>query len=404
MVRTPSTDRAAKYWKRLGIVPGAPECVIKAAHLALIEVHHPDRGGDPGTAREINAAYDELKGRGSEANEYVATHYGGEPWVVLGVSSAADARLISRAGKQLAAELHTHRRLADRVEWALQNFASALAAPHRDRIGPLTPPPSSRRKPTPRPTAPSSPGIPEGLVPRIDFGTIAWGAKAAYTMQLTWKHAAPYGVTIETDGPVRAEVSASKVLPGRFSIAFSVDWDASELSRVPPTRGYILDLPIAIRWTSRDTATIRAKGRLVRPRASAAPAPSDVTSGKLHAKDLMPEPVVSASPSALDLGSAKLGKPVRASVVLVSTAPVDLTIEPTAWLQRVDGSGRVLDAPLALATNVPMRVEFHVHWPPIAERGRVSFAAGRTARATGRIVVRWNDRKLEIPAEITVAK
>ena len=106
-------------------MPGAPECVIKAAHLALIEVHHPDRGGDASVAKEINAAYDELKGRGSEANEYVAANYNGEPWAVLGVSSAADAKLVSRAGKQLAAELQTHRRLADRVEWALQHFASA---------------------------------------------------------------------------------------------------------------------------------------------------------------------------------------------------------------------------------------------------------------------------------------
>jgi hypothetical protein len=380
---TARADRTAKHWKRLGIVPGAPECVIKAAHLALIEVHHPDRGGDANTAKEINAAYDEVKGRGSEANEYVAANYHGEPWAVLGVSSAADAKLVSRAGKQLAAELHTHRRLADRVEWALQNFASALAAPRRERIGPMTPPPPPRARSAPRaarPSAPASPGMPDGRPPSIDFGKVAWRADATRTIQLTWKHAAPYGVTVECDGPIRARVTASKVLPGRFSVTFSIDWDAPQFSAGPTTRGYTLDAPITVRWTSNDTATIRAKGIVLFPAQ------------------------VSASPAWLDLGRGRLGQPVRASLVLVSTAAADVTIEPAAWLQRVDGSGRVLEAPLALATNTPVRVEFHVHWPPITERGRDSFAAGRPVRATGRITVRWNDRELEIPTEIIAAK
>ena len=378
-----SSDRTASHWKRLGIVPGAPECVIKAAHLALIEVHHPDRGGDANVAKEINAAYDELKGRGSEANAYVAANYNGEPWAVLGVSSAADPRLISRAGKQLAAELHAPRRLAERVEWALQNFAAAIAAPRRERITPMTPPPAPRTRATPQrrtPAPPASPGLPDGLPPSIDFGKMQWGADVTRTVQLTWKHAAPYGVTIEPDGPVRAEVTASKVLPGRFSAVFSIDWDAPEFAHNAATRGYTLDATITVRWTSRDTATLRAKGIVLYP---------------AH---------VSASPVALDLGNARLKQPIRASLVLVSTAPADVTIEPAPWIERVDGSGRVLDAPLKLATNVPVRVEFRVHWPPIAERGRASFEAGRPVHATGRIIVRWNDRVLEIPAEITVAK
>jgi hypothetical protein len=378
-----SADRTAKHWKRLGIVPGAPECVIKAAHLALIEMHHPDRGGDANIAKAINAAYDELKGRGAEANEYVAAHYNGEPWAVLGVSSAADPKLVSRAGKQLAAELQTHRRLAERVAWALANFASALAAPRRERIGPMTaPPPPRPRATTPRRAAPqpASPGLPDGLPPRIDFGTVPWGADTVRTIQLTWKHAAPYGVTIDADGPVRAEVTASKVLPGRFSVKFSIDWDAAEFGRDPSVRGYTLDATITVRWTSRDTATLSARGLVLYP---------------AH---------VSASPASIDLGSAKLDQPVRASVILVSTAATTVTVEPPPWLRRADGSGRELDAPLKLATNVPVRVEFRVHWPPIAERGAASFGAGRPVHATGRIVVRWNDRELEIPAEIVVAK
>lgn len=382
MAGTTRADRTASHWKRLGLVPGAPECVIKAAHLALIEVHHPDRGGDAAIAREINAAYDELKGRGAVANEYVAAHYNGEPWVVLGVSSAAGPRLVSRAAKQLAAELQTHRRLAERVEWALANFASALTSPRRERIVPMTAPPPPRPRPAPRrpSAAPASPGLPDGLTASIDFGKMQWGADVTRTMQLTWKHNAPYSVTVEPAGPVRAEVTASKVLPGRFSVAFSIDWDASEFSRDPSARGCTLDAAITIRWTSRDEAAVRVKGLVLYPA------------------------FVSASPASIGLGSVTLGQPVRTSVILVSTSPAEVTIEPAPWLQRVDGSGRVLDAPLKLAANVPVRVEFHVHWQPIAERGAASFAAGRPVRVTGRVIVRWNDRELEISAEMVATK
>jgi hypothetical protein len=231
-----------------------------------------------------------------------------------------------------------------------------------------------------QPKAPPSPGLPDGLAPSIDFGKVPWRAETTRTMQLTWKHNAPYGVTIEPDGPVRAEVTASKVLPGRFSVTFSIDWEAPEFRRDPSTRGYTLDAVITVRWTSRDTATLRVKGLVLYPAQ------------------------VSASPISLGLGYARLRQPVRASLVLVSTSPVDVTIEPAPWLRRVDGSGRELDAPLKLATNVPVRVEFRVHWPPIAERGSASFAAGRPVRVTGRIIVRWDDRELEIPAEIVAAK
>ena len=379
-----SSDRTASHWKRLGIVPGAPECVIKAAHLSLIEVHHPDRGGDANVAKEINAAYDELKGRGTDANMYVATNYNGEPWAVLGVSSAADPKLVNRAGKQLASELQSsHRRLAERVEWALANFASSLAAPRRERIGPMTaPPPPRPRTPTrvARAVTPLTPGLPDGLQPSIDFGKLQFRAEATRTMQLTWKHAPPYSVTIDAASPVRAEVTASKVLPGRFSVTFTIDWDSPEFSGDPSTRGYTIDAELTVRWTSKDTAIIRAKGLV------------------LYAAH------VSASPPSLDLGSARLRQPMRGSIVLVSTAAADVTIEPPAWLQRIDGSGRALTAPLKLATNVPVRVEFGVDWAPIAERGKPSFDGGRPVHATGRIVVRWNDRVLEIPAEITVAK
>ncbi len=75
------------------------------------------------------------------ANEYVATHFHAEPWVILGITSAAEPALAQRAGKQLAAELRTHPRLAERVAWAMANFATAQRGAHRERVTPLTAPP-----------------------------------------------------------------------------------------------------------------------------------------------------------------------------------------------------------------------------------------------------------------------
>ncbi|HEX5478924.1 MAG TPA: molecular chaperone DnaJ, partial [Dehalococcoidia bacterium] len=67
----PQRDLSA-HWKRLGLLDGAPEPAIEAAWLWQIARHHPDRGGDPETARAINVARDELKGQGAKPNEYVA--------------------------------------------------------------------------------------------------------------------------------------------------------------------------------------------------------------------------------------------------------------------------------------------------------------------------------------------
>jgi hypothetical protein len=383
LARDVRSDKAAAHWKRLGLMPGAPECVIQAAHRAQIEIHHPDRGGDADSAKAINVAYDELKGRGTEANLYVAANYAGEPWAVLGISSTADAMLVSRAGKLLASELASNRRLAERVAWAVKHFAEARAAPlSKPRIGPMTPPPPRRvaQAPAPKPRPPASAGIPDGLVPNVDFGTLAWGDAATKTVQLTWKQFAPYEIKVEATGPVRVEITASKVLPGRFSLAFSVDWDAPEFSRNPTTRGYTLDADVTIRWAGASYAMIKAKGVVLYPA------------------------VVSASPPTLDLGAMTANQQARASLVLVSTSPVQVVFEPPAWLQRVDGAGKALNAPLKLDTNTPVRVEFRVVWPPIVERATASFAAGRPVRPTGKIVVRWNDRELTVPAEMVVRK
>jgi hypothetical protein len=386
LATTSRSDRNAAHWKRLGLIPGAPECVIKAAHLTQIKLHHPDRGGDPEAAKQINVAADELKGRGAPANEYVAANYNGEPWAVLGITAAADSALVQSAGKQLAAELKPYPRLAERVAWALKNFSRAKAAPAqpRARITPLTPPPPRRTTPERSahrpPPEPAKPGVPEGLPAKIDFGKLQWRSGAAKTMQLTWKRFAPYAITVDAGSPVRAEVTASKVLPGRFSITFSINWEAPEFSQGPTVRGYTLDAPVSIRWSADGEITIPAKGLILYPA------------------------LVSASPTSLDLGTVSFKQQVRASIALVSSGTTDVTIEPPAWLRRVDGSGRVLDAPLRLVTNLPVRVEFRVAWEPIIERATPSFEAGRPVRPTGRIVVNWDGRKIEIPVQMVVPK
>jgi hypothetical protein len=51
---------------------------------------------------------------------------------------------------------------------------------------------------------------------------------------------------------------------------------------------------------------------------------------------------------------------------------------------------------------VPVRVEFRVDWAPILERAKASFEAGRPVRPTGTIVVRWEGRSLDAPAQMVV--
>lgn len=48
------------YYKVLGLSPGAPAEVVKAAYRALMKIHHPDVGGDAEKAKEIEEAYRQL--------------------------------------------------------------------------------------------------------------------------------------------------------------------------------------------------------------------------------------------------------------------------------------------------------------------------------------------------------
>lgn len=45
----------------LGLLPGAPLALVKAAYRALATLHHPDVGGDTERMKQINAAYERLR-------------------------------------------------------------------------------------------------------------------------------------------------------------------------------------------------------------------------------------------------------------------------------------------------------------------------------------------------------
>jgi hypothetical protein len=378
---TNGRDKLAEHWKQLGLMSGAPECVIKTAHRFYIELHHPDRGGDVEQAQRVNVAYDELKGRGSNANEHVAKFYDGEPWHVLGVASNADRQLAERVARALASELTTHPRLAARVGWAMDHWGRPGAASKRPRVRVTPPPPTRRRAPIrPEPPAqPAAPGRPDGLTEAIDFGSLAWRSTLTRELRLTWQRFAPYNITVDAEAPLVASVVASKALPGRFVVSISIDWQSDVFTQNPTLRGYTMNSALRIRWPSGGDATVRVKGVLHYPA------------------------IVTASPLDLDLHTVTMQQPVRASLVLVSTASTSARITSSAWLARVDSAGKPLDAPLKLAANVPVRVAFDVQWPPIVERA-ATVAAGKPVRPTGKITVHWNDQQLEVPVQMVVQR
>ena len=290
----------------------------------------------------------------------------------------AGEALAERAGKQLLTELRGNRRLSERVRWAVANFSKVQPSAAPRRNGAATPPPprarpASRRAPTPKP---ARPGVPSGLPPKIDLGRVAWRSDATKSFQLTWKEFAPYNISVEAPPPLTADVTASKVLPGRFSVAIGVDWTSPEFASRSRLRGYTLDAEIIVRWTSEDSVPIRVRGLLLYP------------------------PQVTASPAQLDLGTVRVNATTRASIVLASSARGEATIETPAWLRRVDAAGRPLDGPLQLAPDTEVRVALRVEWAPIIERGESSLKAGRPVRPSGTIVVTCGDQRIEIPAQM----
>ncbi len=374
----------AAHWKRLGLVEGAPECAIEAAWLHLIAEHHPDVGGDTNTARAINVARDELKGAGAKANEYVAAHYDSQPWLILGVDRSSSEGLAQRVGRQLSGELRrTHRRLAERVDWAMANFSRVTTPPPssnggRIRVTPPPPPPRPHPAAPRRPPQPASPGLPDGLPQRIDFGSVPWRADSDRTFKLTWKQFAPYEVNVDAPPPLTANVVSSKALPGRFAVTLAIEWDSDAFSHDPARRGYTLDDDVTLRWGGGGQALVKVRGILLFP---------------AH---------VTVAPAELDLGTHDVDQSVTASLMVSATAPTTVTFETPAWLERTTADGHPVDTPLRLEANTGMRLEFAVRWPPILERAAPSFAAGRAVRPKGDITLRWDGGSIVVPAQMTV--
>lgn len=61
--RDPNPNRRRSDHKTLFVTADAPPEVVKAAYRALMQLHHPDQGGDEVTAKRINNAYDRIKAR-----------------------------------------------------------------------------------------------------------------------------------------------------------------------------------------------------------------------------------------------------------------------------------------------------------------------------------------------------
>lgn len=372
-------DKYAVHWRTLSLMPGAPTCVIKAAHLYFIGIHHPDRGGDAEVAKRLNIAFDELKDRGSKPNEHVASFFEGEPWHILGVSSNADRALAERAGKALAGELTSFQRLSERVRWAVQHFGEAGTATDkrpRTKITPPAPPPRRAPAPPPRDRAPATPGKPAGLPIAIDFGNVSWNADTTRELRLTWEQYAPYNITVEAEAPVVASVAASKAKPGRFVVTLRIDWRSPEFEGKASLRGYTLHAPVTVRWPGGE-ATVPARGVIHYPAE------------------------VAVSPTEIDLGTVSMRQPVRTDIVLMSTGAAVAEVSASAWLARVDSGGKVIDGPLRLKANTPVRVPIAVQWAPIVERA-ANVERGKPVRPTGKITIRWGERTLDVPVVMVV--
>ncbi len=355
----------SKHWRTLSLSPGAPECVIRAAHRYYIELHHPDRGGDVAAAQRINVANDELRDAGANANEYVAANFNGEPWLVLGLAANAPKELAERASRALARELNEHRRLAERVAWAAEHFGRAA----RVRIRPATPPPPPRPEPSPKPRPPAVPGIPEGLASNVHLGTLPWGAGVSHDIRLTWREHAPYGVRAETSGALRAEVNESRAVPGRFVVSLSIDWGAIPPPDSPRSAAFVESVRLA--WGGGGSATIHVHATLQRP------------------------PAITAQPAEIDMGTTTRGQPARATLVLTSTAMATAHVSCSAWLKRVDAAGREVDEDVRLRADTPVRLSFAVDWAPIDDR-----AKRWPVRPTGKITVRWSDGTIDVPVQM----
>jgi hypothetical protein len=59
--KRPSLDELLASYKTLYLQPSAPIVVVRAAHIALSKIYHPDKGGNPEAMKPINAARDSIQ-------------------------------------------------------------------------------------------------------------------------------------------------------------------------------------------------------------------------------------------------------------------------------------------------------------------------------------------------------
>lgn len=408
-------SRDEEHWRVLGLMPGAPACVVKVAHLRLAKVFHPDVvGGDAQKAKVVNVARDEVIARATPAREWVSAGARGEPNRILGLIPNADAALVERAARALSKELASFPKLVERVAWARAHFGrESWPAPNVRK---------PTRTPTVRPRAES--GLPNGWVREIDVSGIKWGSHLDRVLKLTWPPSnRPTSVAVRTSPPILCTTTKSRSVAGQWIIAVSIDW--AMIRR----QAFRMNSWLEIRWSG-GQGTIGIVGALAAPvtestRTAVQPQPSAPPKRPAAAprprrpsppSKLKPSPPtrpiakqtpskIATSPAALDLGLVALDRPTRASLTLQSMAAVRVTVVPPAWLLCVRGAQSFVDAEYHLRPNTPVRIEFVVAWLRIreAERKTRSFSKGKPARANGAIAIKAQDgNQVGVPVHMVV--
>jgi hypothetical protein len=54
------SDPRESAFAALHLLPSAPAALVRAAYKCLAAIHHPDKGGDEGVMKHVNAAYKQL--------------------------------------------------------------------------------------------------------------------------------------------------------------------------------------------------------------------------------------------------------------------------------------------------------------------------------------------------------
>jgi len=108
------------YYRVLGILPNAPDEVIKAVYRALAKKHHPDAGGDPKLFRALSEAYSVLSDP-VQRHDYDALYT--SPYF-----SETDSVDTDEDGEKTWAQAIQRTPELDLLYWKLKSFSSSLAS------------------------------------------------------------------------------------------------------------------------------------------------------------------------------------------------------------------------------------------------------------------------------------